>query len=283
MFVTASAGWKPAVRGGAHLNHEFATLLAQLIANVRETRYGRTPVIGVSGAQGSGKSYLCRAFAAANLGVAHFSIDDFYMPRARRRELARTLHPLFITRGPPGTHDLGYALGMMATMRGATELCETRLPRFDKASDERIEAAIGFRGKPEAFLIDGWCLGALAPDLGPPLNAIEASDRDEAWRKAQNAFLFDAYAHFFAQFDAIVYLKAPSWEVVKSWRAEQEAETLRRALTPKDSARLDRFMQHYERITRAMMAGGHCAHWLVELDEARAVINIAPNPPKSAS
>ena len=40
---------------------------------------------------------------------ARLSLDDFYLTRAQREELARTQHPLLRTRGVPGTHDV--ALG----------------------------------------------------------------------------------------------------------------------------------------------------------------------------
>src|SRR5690606_23539903 len=61
---------------------------------------GRVPVIAVVGAQGSGKTTLARA-AAARFGAAQISIDDVYLTRAEREALARDVHPLLLTRGPP--------------------------------------------------------------------------------------------------------------------------------------------------------------------------------------
>ncbi|WP_293826963.1 AAA family ATPase [uncultured Brevundimonas sp.] len=63
------------------------------------------PIIGVSGAQGSGKSTLARDLAE-RFGAAVLSLDDVYLTRAERATMARQVHPLFATRGPPGTHDL---------------------------------------------------------------------------------------------------------------------------------------------------------------------------------
>jgi D-glycerate 3-kinase len=34
------------------------------------------------------------------------SLDDFYLTKAARAALAESIHPLFATRGVPGTHDL---------------------------------------------------------------------------------------------------------------------------------------------------------------------------------
>jgi D-glycerate 3-kinase len=82
------------------------------------------------------------------------------------------------------------------------------------------------------------------------------------------------YQPFFAAFDAMVYLKAPSWEIVRRWRGQQEEETLGRALTPEEHEALDRFVMHYERITRSMLAGHHMARWIVHLDDARNVVRV---------
>ena len=65
-------------------------------------------LIGIAGAQGSGKTTLARAAAVRLDGVA-LSLDDFYLERAERTRLGRSIHPLLAVRGPPGTHDLTLA------------------------------------------------------------------------------------------------------------------------------------------------------------------------------
>ena len=251
-------------------------LLDQLIAQARAAKPDHVPLIGVAGAQGSGKSYQCRRYVATNPRVAHFSLDDVYFTKAERVELSKRVHPLFATRGPPGTHALGLALSTIAALRKASPATQTPLPRFDKAADDRAPAHTWhtFSGRPDAILFDGWCLGALPDALGDaPLNALEAEeDAEGRWRAAVRADLAERYALFFSHFDAILYLAAPNWEIVKHWRAEQEAETLGRALTATDHARLDRFLMHYERITRSMMAGQRAATHCIELSEDRAAL-----------
>src|SRR5690606_33559805 len=66
----------------------------------RHARPGRIPLIGVAGAQGSGKTTLARA-AARRLGAAHLSLDDVYLTQAERAQMGRSVHPLFAVRGPP--------------------------------------------------------------------------------------------------------------------------------------------------------------------------------------
>ena len=69
--------------------------------------------VGLCGAQGSGKSTVAAVIAhrlrTQDLQVAVLSIDDVYLPREARLDLARRVHPLLTTRGPPGTHDLELA------------------------------------------------------------------------------------------------------------------------------------------------------------------------------
>jgi D-glycerate 3-kinase len=243
-------------------------------------RKGQPPLIGVAGAQGSGKTRHCRAFAAQNPRIAHFSLDDVYLTRAERVDLAARVHPLFITRGPPGTHDLDLAGFTIIALQDASADTPTALPRFDKACDDRAPRRDWpvFVGRPDAVLIDGWCVGAHHVDgssYAPPINLLEAAeDADGAWRRYVEGALAADYSGFFAPFDAIVYLQAPSWDVVQRWRGEQEEAALGRPLTVAEDAALDRFVMHYERVTRAMLAGHHRANWIVHLDESRRVLSI---------
>lgn len=255
------------------------TLLYEITQRIRAHAPHKPALIGVAGAQGSGKSYQCRAYAAAHPAVAHFSLDDVYFTKAERAELARRFHPLFATRGPPGTHDLELAQRTIAALRASTSPLDTvALPRFDKANDDRAPETewTRFKGRPGAILFDGWCLGALPGELGgAPLNRLEAEeDRDGRWRARVRTELAEHYQPFFAAFDALVYLQAPNWETVRRWRAEQEEETLGRALTSEDETRLDHFLMHYERLTRSMLAGHHSARWIVHLDERRNVVRV---------
>lgn len=258
------------------MSGEVAALFDLAIAEARATHPERAALVGVGGAQGSGKSHQCRAYAAARPRVAHFSLDDVYLTRAEREAMALDLHPLFATRGPPGTHDLDLADETIAALARAGPDTRTALPRFDKRRDERAPRQDWplFAGRPEAILIDGWCMAALPPGAGAPLNEVERQDTDVSWRSAVADALAGDYADFFAAFDALIYLQAPSWEIVRAWRCQQEEQTLGRPLTHEERAALDRFVMHYERITRAMLAGHHTARWVVHLDEARHVLRV---------
>jgi D-glycerate 3-kinase len=252
------------------------TLLYDIIKDARARNPDRPALINVGGAQGSGKSTVCQLLEAANRGrFAHFSMDDVYLTRAERESRARLQQrPVFAVRGPPGTHDLTLAGALIARLG---KPLATPLPRFDKARDDREpeDKWPVFNGPAEATLIDGWCLGALpSEDIDDPLNAIEAEDGDGYWRQSVQTALAGRYAMFFAAFDAIVYLQAPNWEIVRRWRGQQEEQTLGRALSAAEHAALDRFVMHYERVTRDMLAGRRLAGWIAHLDEARNVVRV---------
>jgi D-glycerate 3-kinase len=244
----------------------------------------RRPVrIGLSGAQGSGKTTAAKAWAKTNPRVAHFSLDDVYLATADRKALAAKVSPLYRVRGAPGSHDLDLAKRTLEKLHAARARDRTPLPRYDKLADHRVPAAEWpvFEGTANVVLVDGWCMGATPEPLEAldvPVNDLEREqDTDGAWRRHANAQLEGPYAAFFSRFDAIIYLAAPSWDVVPRWRLEQEAGLRGLAVdaVPHDiRANITRFCNHYERITRHMLAGGRRAEWVVHLGENREALDI---------
>ena len=239
-------------------------LLGALLALVQARRAGGLFVLGICGAQGSGKSTLvaCLAEALANEGIAAatLSLDDLYLTRAARQRLAAEVHPLFATRGVPGTHDVALGLGTIAALgRGEP----APLPRFDKAADDRLPRADWPQAPAgtQVLLLEGWCLGARPQDpaeLAAPVNALEAeADAQGTWRRHANAALAGDYQTLFARIDALVLLAAPGFDVVARWREQQEAELRARAgagaAGAMSQAEVLRFVRHYERLTRHVL------------------------------
>ena len=223
-------------------------------------------VLGVSGAQGAGKSTLAARLAERLTGegrtAAILSLDDLYLSRARRRELADAVHPLFAVRGPPGTHDVALGLRLLDAVKSGESVS---LPRFDKADDApRPAEAWPEAGPLDVVIFEGWCLGASPQPLSalkPPVNELEAvEDADGVWRGAVNARLSDTYADLFSRIDKLVFLAAPSFDVVRTWRTQQEHD-LRGRLAAEGrtgahvmtDAQIARFVQHFERLTRHML------------------------------
>lgn len=262
------------------MNRDALNALDQVVAIARGRAGGRIPVVGVAGPQGSGKTTLVRAYAAFHPATAHFSLDDVYLDAAERRMIAAAVHPLFATRGPPGTHNLQLLVDTLDAWQAADPDSHTPLPAFDKVTDNPVPRASRpvFEGRPQLILIDGWCLGATpqaASELETPINDLEAHEDERGkWRRSVDEQLTLAYPMAFQRLDAILYLRAPSFEIILDWRCEQEEGLLGRNLTQADRWRINRFIQHYERVTRHMMAGGRRADVEVQLDSRRNVTEI---------
>ena len=240
--------------------------LAEVAERLRSER-GRTIVIGLCGAQGSGKSTIAlavsRILAARGLRAAVLSLDDLYLTRSERERLAIDVHPLLLTRGPPGTHDVDLGVGLLDALSGGGTIA---LPRFDKARDTRCARADWgvIDGPVDVVLFEGWCVGArpeAAAALDLPCNALEAEqDQDRRWRSYVNDALAGPYRRLFGRIDYQVLLAAPSFEVVHGWRNEQERRLRERLQReggvgkPMTDADIADFIAHYERLTRHILS-----------------------------
>lgn len=241
-----------------------SALLEPLLARIAGWHGDGLFVLGICGAQGSGKSTLAAALAqrlaAQGLRAATLSLDDLYLTRAERQALARDVHPLFATRGVPGTHDVALGLATLdALKRGEA----APLPRFDKARDERAPVSSWPQALPQTqvLLFEGWCLGARAQNpsaLVAAVNELELlEDPHGVWRGHANAALGGDYQRLFARIDRLVFLAAPGWDTVAQWREQQEADlrasSTSAALGVMSPEQIGRFVQHFERITRAAL------------------------------
>jgi D-glycerate 3-kinase len=252
-------------------------LVADALAAARALP-ARTPVFAISGLQGSGKSTLAAQIAARaeteGLRVVVLSLDDLYLTRDQRRQLARDVHPLLATRGPPGTHDVALGCRVLEALRAGADVA---LPRFDKLADDRAEDAwTQVEGRVDLVLFEGWCLGAVPEDeaaLATALNALERDeDADRRWRRHCNEALRRDYPALWSRIDALWFLQPPGFEIVRTWRWQQEQAMVARdpARGGMDRAQLDRFIQHYERTSRHLLATlPATADRVIALDEAR--------------
>lgn len=241
----------------------------------------RTVLIGLAGSQGSGKSTLSRVLAD-ELGGVTLSLDDVYLTKAERQAQARALHPLFVTRGPPLTHDLRLLTRTLEALSQATDGDITPLPAFDKLADDRRprEDWPLYQGRPPFILLEGWCMGVQPqPDeaLATPVNALEVThDPHGHWRGAINEALKADYADLYARLDGLVFLQAPSFERVLDWRCQQEAELLGvSTLKPERRREIGDFIAYFERLTRWMLNGGIRADVVVSLDHQRRPLAIS--------
>lgn len=278
----APADWRVLAAG---LAWRFAGGAGGAPAGHSERAAGVPQVIGISGGQGAGKSTLAALLVDAlqRLGIraATGSIDDFYLTLDERRELARTVHPLLITRGVPGTHDVDLCQRTLRALEGSGRVA---LPRFDKGRDDRCPHSAWPRvlAPLDCFVLEGWCLGAPPqPEahLASPLNALESvEDPDGRWRRFVNDALVREYAPLWARVEFWLYLRVPDMAAVTRWRTQQEQQLP--AEHRMTAQQLDRFVAHYERITRWMFeAMPERSHMVARLGEDHGLISLCLGSP----
>ena len=264
---------------------DFYVPMAEWIA---EHVVDRTVVVGLSGAQGTGKSTLARLMKVLleqlfGLRVAVLSLDDLYLSKAARQQRGETYHPLLVTRGVPGTHDVELGLHVLRSLRAGETVA---LPRFDKATDEpfpKFKWPI-WNGTCDVVLFEGWCVGARpqrGDELDAPVNGLERlEDSTGDWRWYINRQLGGAYQTLFAELDLLVLLRPRDFDRVYAWREEQEARlraaggteprgdgvALRDGLEVMTPTAVRRFVMHFERLTRFI--------WEEMPDRADAVVYL---------
>ena len=251
----------------------------------------KTYIIGINGCQGSGKStladYLCTVVAEKyHLATVALSLDDFYLTKAERIELARKIHPLLAQRGVPGTHDVNLAIDTISSLASGNKALITR---FDKSMDDRVPEANSetITGHIGLIVIEGWCFGAKpqAPNsLIEPVNHLERSeDPDGVCRDYVNTALATQYPQLFELVDSTAMLRAPSFKTVFEWRLEQEQKLIEKLRSTKtdpasvstmSDQEIRRFIQNFQRITE------HCLEemptrvdHLFQLNAARQIVD----------
>jgi D-glycerate 3-kinase len=219
---------------------------------------GKPLIVGINGAQGSGKSTVAKFLEVLlvehnQIGVT-LSLDDLYLTRAERLEAAEDDHPLFATRGVPGTHDVERGMEILDRLLAGKP---ADLPIFDKARDDRAAETRRIEPPVHVVLFEGWCVSAApqpAADLREPVNDLERlEDPQGVWRREVNRRLATDYAELFDRIDSLVMLKVPDFDAVRAHRRLQEHK-LGTGPAVMDEAALDRFLAHYERLTEWMFA-----------------------------
>lgn len=265
----------------------------------RRAKPGKHPfVIGMGGTQGCGKTTLCTVLSRIlskgfDLKTLVISIDDLYKTRSQRSRQAEEVHPLFMTRGVPGTHDLELAQFLFDRLHDLKSGENLRLPSFDKSTDERRDVRLWeeVEGPVDIILFEGWCVGLPPQDMTVHTLAMNDLEREEdaegKWRAAVNRYLQKEYQPLFERINLMMWMQAPSYDVVYHWRNKQErmleshlqdihGEALDkidlRVMTQKE---LYRFMQHYERLTRHMLAiMPERSDVILKLDDAQGIQDI---------
>ena len=224
-------------------------------------------IIGLSASQGSGKTtvaailkIILKIFFKKNICV--ISIDDFYKTLRDRKKMAEQKHPLFKTRGVPGTHDINLIKNFFNFIK-KKNFKKIKLPKFDKSIDDRLkrkESWHHLKKKPEIIILEGWCVGAKPQSnslIKKPKNSLEKyEDKNLIWRKYVNERLKKDYKKLFNMIDHFIFMKIPNFKMVFKWRLLQERKLKKKSLLSKKIMtynEIKRFIMFYERITLQML------------------------------
>ena len=223
--------------------------------------------VGLAGGQGTGKttiSSLIRIILIKyfKLKVFRISIDDFYKTRKERISLSKRIHPMLLTRGVPGTHDINMMLSFFKKVK-SKKFKRLKLPTFNKAIDDRSNKKSWYElnEKPDVIIFEGWCVGAKSETnntLKKTINLMEkVKDQKKIWRKYVNYQLKSKYKNLYSQLNCLIYLKAKNFNLLQKWRLKQERKLWIKSKMKSNSKIMSKgdvinFMQTYQRITQNM-------------------------------
>ncbi len=221
--------------------------------------------VGLAGGQGTGKTTISSLIKIIltkyfKLNVFRISIDDFYKTRKERINLSKKVHPMLLTRGVPGTHDINMMLNFFKKLKGK-KFKRLKLPKFNKAIDDRFHKKRWYdlKKRPDIIIFEGWCVGAKSEksiSLKKTINSMEKSkDQKQVWRKYVNDQLKSKYKKLYSQLNCLIYLKAKNFSLLQKWRLKQERKLwVKSKVKSKIMSRGDvlNFMQTYQRITQNM-------------------------------
>ena len=245
----------------------------------------RPLILGLSGGQGSGKSTISQILkiiltSKFNLNVTCLSIDDFYKTAIERKKMSKLVHPLFLTRGVPGTHDCKMLLDKIDKLL-KKKFKSTRIPKFDKSTDDRLKVKYWqkINKKPDILIFEGWCVGAEPQhfkELKTPINLLEKiEDTKLTWRKKVNNELKTSYKRIYNLIDKKIYLKVPSFKYVLKWRLLQEKKLKkkikRQFMNKKENKR---FVMFYERITKNMSKNYKKNDFIITIDKKHKIKSV---------
>ena len=223
--------------------------------------------VGLAGGQGTGKTTISSLIKIIlikyfKLKVFRISIDDFYKTRKERISLSKRIHPMLLTRGVPGTHDINMMLSFFKKVK-SKKFKRLKLPTFNKAIDDRSNKKSWYElnEKPDVIIFEGWCVGAKSETnntLKKTINSMEkAKDQKKIWRKYVNYQLKSKYKNLYSQLNCLIYLKAKNFNLLQKWRLKQERKLWIKSKMKSNSKIMSKgavinFMQTYQRITQNM-------------------------------
>ncbi len=229
---------------------------------------GSAFVLGVNGAQGSGKSTFCdllsHILTACGLSTVVLSIDDLYHTRRTRLKMGAEIHSLCAIRGVPGTHDVQMGIELINALKSSQPNQAIAIPRFDKATDDRrcADEFDTVSSPVDVVLFEGWCVGEppMPPYDGPYNDRERREDPEGLWARWSQSHLNNEYQTLNACLDALVMIKVPSMNVVRENRWLQEQKLHAKMSQVADASHLPGLMSKMETFDYVDLFERHTEH-----------------------
>lgn len=256
-------------------------------------------VVGISGPQGLGKSWLTVKLKQALEGalpeanVVQFSMDDLYLTHDEQLKVTKAAklegNALLQGRGLPGTHDLNLATTVFHKLKLRVPV---QIPRYDKSAfngeGDRAPTLLWEQvDSSDIVLFEGWFNGFRSVDsvMLPYLMAGPSSvvQKYPMYHIEEINQRLVAYEKLWREFDDFVYIKTDTIDNVYTWRLQQEHALIQergRGMTDAQVKRfVDRYMPVYSLYYRAMCdnpvcAPGHNLELHIDLDRALSDCHI---------
>ncbi|CAH2351589.1 probable ATP-dependent kinase Tda10p [[Candida] railenensis] len=266
--------------------------------DILKQKYAKPIVIGVSGPQGSGKTYLAEHLVSEiaqkfpDLNCVKFSMDDLYLTNSDQRHLTNEAvkddNKLLQGRGLPGTHDIGVGLELFSKLISGEPVA---IPIYDKSAfngeGDRSTSSIPIAKKADLVIFEGWFNGYIPLDddlvrikwLSSLLDPHSCLKIHKLYQIEDINEKLKNYAVLWDYFDYFIYIET-DYQNVGKWRLEQEHALIKMTGSGMSDVQvgqfIERYMPIYELFYEKLCAEGVCkkkGHNLkLRLSETRDVL-----------
>ena len=198
-----------------HKNFSKKYITQYLIPIIKHVNESNDNKFIISGPQGSGKTTISKLLKVViekiyKKKVMVLSIDDYYLSKKKRIDLSKKVHPLLITRGVPGTHNIKKLKDHI------NQFIQNRFPirslTFNKLTDDVLKKRRIIKNA-DILILEGWCCGSKPISnkyLHKNINDLERRlDNKNIWRSYYNSFLKKEYSELFSKFKKKYILSRP--------------------------------------------------------------------------
>lgn len=278
--------------------------ICKRIASIDFEKASKPLIVGVSGPQGSGKSYLADKLPTnlkdkfPSLNIIQFLMDDLYFTRYHQQKITeeaiRTENKLLQGRGLPGTHDLLLILRVFEQLIGnysdKSHWKPVEIPVYDKSAYNGLgERADKSQWQivdipADVIIFEGWFNGFLSLDPDQLRVAYFTSKIDGILQMNPYYHIEEInralkeYRKIWKYFDDFIILHTNSIENVYTWRLQQEQNLIEQkgtGMTENEVKQfVDRYMPmyvlYYERLCESGLP--NCPTLILSIDLTRKVI-----------